>query len=97
MSYTILTTSEYKRRVNKLVKRDKRLKQKYIEITELISEAPYSQSLSTHKIHSSVYEKVWSSIVTGDIRILWNFFGPQKVIILLLTTGGHSGGYKVYR
>jgi len=38
----------------------------------------------------------FSSKVTGDLRIIWNFNEDQIQVIDLLDIGGHSGNGKVY-
>ncbi|MBN1331511.1 hypothetical protein JW978_01330 [Candidatus Dojkabacteria bacterium] len=98
MNYEILTTVEFERKHSKLTKRNNFLEKRYRIAVKAIRRDPMSPSLATHKVDSPTYGKVWSSSVTGDIRILWNYYGPKKnLIILLLTTGRHSGGINVYR
>ena len=42
-------------------------------------------------------KRVYSSAVTGDLRILWQFHPTEADTIELLDIGGHSGSKKVYR
>jgi len=38
----------------------------------------------------------FSSWLDPDLRIIWNFDGENKIVIILLDIGGHSGGKSVY-
>ena len=40
--------------------------------------------------------KVYSSFISGDIRIIWEF-SNGSLHILVLNIGGHSGTNNVYR
>ncbi len=56
---------------------------------------PFYKSLRTHKIQiADGY--VYSSRVTGDIRIIWEFENSE-LSILLLDIGGHEGSKGVYK
>jgi len=52
-------------------------------------------SLKTHKVFISDYGKVYSSNVTGDIRVIWSL--EETYVLLLLDIGGHEGSTRVYR
>lgn len=94
--YELETTSHFRKRYTKLAGKNQKL-QKTIEKTlELLKKHPRYQSLKTHKVFISEYGEVNSSRVTGDIRIIWMKI-ENKLIILLLDIGGHSGGKGVYR
>lgn len=97
MVYTILTTSDYIRKAKRITKRNNYLLGRYKEVTDKLARNPFDPSLSTHKINNPIYGKVFSSSVNGDIRILWEYDDEKEVVILLLTTGRHSGGMNVYR
>ncbi len=57
-----------------------------------ISKDPMNPSLRSHKVGN-----YWSSRVTGDIRIIWEYGNDDKVnVIEILDVGGHSGSNKVY-
>ena len=85
-------------KASKKLSNKKRLKLKQLNIVlERLRENPFSQSLKTHRVDSKNHGKAWSSRVDGDLRIIWNFDSEDRVIILLLDIGGHSGTDKVYK
>lgn len=95
----IVTTIEFERVVKKLVKRDPLLRKKFAKSVKLLKKDPYTPSLRTHKVFIAELGKVWSSRVTGDLRIIWILKqdnNGEKEIIMILTVGGHSGRDKVY-
>jgi len=40
---------------------------------------------------------MYSSKVTGDLRIIWNFDKNNNLFLILLDLGGHEGKNKVYK
>jgi mRNA-degrading endonuclease YafQ of YafQ-DinJ toxin-antitoxin module len=94
-SFSITYTSKYERDFRKVSKKDKVLAEKILLISHLLSIDPYSTRLRTHRVNTFYGSRVYSSRVSGDIRILWKL--EDGNIILLLTIGGHSGGSKVYK
>lgn len=58
---------------------------------------PKAPSLKSHMVNSSRHGKRWSSRVTGDLRIIWDFNKDKINILDILDLGGHSGKNKVYR
>ena len=92
--HKIIYTPHFKKTYQKLTKRNNRLK----EITKIairkLADNPFSPSLKTHKTINPIFGRAWSSEVTRDIRIFWDF---TDYGIILLEFGGHSGKYKVYK
>ncbi|MGL4609039.1 MAG: hypothetical protein ACRCYY_05050 [Trueperaceae bacterium] len=62
----------------------------------LLAENPTAPKLKTHKV-TIEGERVLSSSVTGDLRIIWRFRETDLEMIDLLDIGGHEGSNKVYR
>ncbi|OGE71012.1 hypothetical protein A2617_00490 [Candidatus Daviesbacteria bacterium RIFOXYD1_FULL_41_10] len=58
---------------------------------------PTHPSLHSHKVSTLTHGQRWSSSVTGDIRIIWDYDSKNRLIILLLDIGSHSGTHKVYK
>ena len=94
--YKIETTSIFDKGYSKLTKNNKLLEKKILKIIEKLKENPNYPSLKTHAVNLPSWDKVYSSWVTGDIRIIWRELDCQ-LILLLLDIGGHSGGSKVYK
>ena len=58
---------------------------------------PAHPSLQSHKVNTRNYGIRWSSWVTGDLRIIWDYDGEQRLVIIVLDIGTHSGAEKVYK
>jgi len=97
MSYILRFTKTYETKYQKITKRDSKLKDKIIKIHELLSLDPHNPVLQSHKVDAVKYGPSWSSRVTGDIRIIWNYDSNQNLVILVFTLGSHSGNDKVYK
>ena len=94
-NYFLHYTSEYERDFKKIVRKDKLLASRIINVSEKLIVNPFSVSLRTHIVRISSLGRVYSSKVSGDIRILWTL--EEENIILLHRIGGHSGSSKVYK
>lgn len=88
-------TSEYKRDFKQISKKDKLLALKVVEVLEKLVVNPFLSGLRTHIVKVPSLGRVYSSKVSGDIRILWTL--EEEDIILLHRIDGHSGGSKVYK
>ncbi len=98
MTYQIVLREYFVKKYTKIIKRNKPLQEKINKVILEISNDPTSPKLKTHKILLGKNDFSYSSRVTGDIRIIWDYDKNGCVeIIELLDIGGHSGGNKVYR
>lgn len=93
--YKFKTTERFDKDLEKLLKRQRSLEVRVIEALVLLKRDPFYKSLRTHKVNTRSYGIRYSSRVTGDIRIIWDFF-EGKTIIIAITIGGHSGKRGVY-
>lgn len=85
------------RKAKKLIKKNNSLKC-YIQKTLTRLEAnPFNSVLKTHLVIRKNGKEGFSSCVTGDIRIVWEFEDRRAIIIDLVDIGGHSGKNKVYK
>lgn len=93
--YKIKSNRVFAKNLKKLYKNksQKDLDRVYI-IIERIRVNPFHNSLNTHRVVFGKNESVYSSTVTGDIRILWVYDGSS---ILLIDIGGHSGKHSIYK
>ena len=94
--YELQTTSNFRKRYKNLAEKNKKLQDSVQKTLDLLRLNPKYKSLKTHKVFLSQYGEVYSSFVTGDIRIIW-LQVETKLIILLLDIGGHSGSKSVYK
>ena len=94
--YELQTTSNFRKRYKKLAEKNKKLQNSVQKTLDLLRLNPKYKSLKTHKVFLSQYGEVYSSFVTSDIRIIWIQI-ENKLVVLLLDIGGHSGGKSVYK
>lgn len=95
--YEIFTTSDFDRGYRKLIKYNSALERSIKDVIETLRLNPFAPSLRTHKVNARKYGISFSSRVTGDIRIIWDFDEHHRQpIILALAIGGHSGQHNVY-
>lgn len=94
--YELQTTSNFRKKYIKLAEKNKKLQDSFQKTLELLRTNPKYKSLKTHKVFLSQYGEVYSSFVTGDVRIIWMRV-ENKLVILLLDIGGHSGSKSVYK
>ena len=94
--YELQTTSNFRKKYIKLAEKNKKLQNSVQKTLEQLKVNPRYKALKTHKVFLSQYGEVYSSFVTGDVRIIWIQI-ENRLIILLLDIGGHSGNKGVYR
>ena len=95
--YTLRSSVTFIRNFKKLTRRNRNLRNNYRKTLNQLKVDPYYPSLKTYIINDPIRGQVNSSRITGDLRVIWNFDKDKKKIILLLATGGHSGGRAVYK
>ncbi|MFC1627207.1 type II toxin-antitoxin system YafQ family toxin [Patescibacteria group bacterium] len=95
--YQLTAYKEFLNRSKKFVKNNPQNKQKLNKALKKLAKNPFHASLKTHKVSHKLIGKAYSSWVTGDIRIIWDFTQEKSPKILLINLGGHSGKDKVYR
>ncbi|MFQ5493206.1 MAG: type II toxin-antitoxin system mRNA interferase toxin, RelE/StbE family [Candidatus Dojkabacteria bacterium] len=94
--YELKYTYTFQRRVSKLTKKNNHLLLNVEKTLERLQSDPFHSSLRTHKVNSRMYHVHYSSRVTADTRIIWDF-DKGKLVILLIDFGGRSGKNKVYK
>ncbi len=95
--YDLDFTPEFLADFKKLTKKNHLLKKKFAKALKLLADNPKHTSLKSHKVDTLDNKDVWSSWVTGDVRVIWIYHENHKMVIILLETGTHSGGNKVYK
>jgi mRNA-degrading endonuclease YafQ of YafQ-DinJ toxin-antitoxin module len=89
--------SRFHRIVKKYVKKNNSLEPKILQSLQLLKKNQFHRKLKTHSVISSYdKKKAYSSSVTGDLRIIWEYENKQAKIIDIVDIGGHSGNKKVY-
>jgi len=96
MSYKLSPTAYFKRKYLKLIKQNQQLKRNITKTFEFLQINPFLPQLRTHKVDSKVKNGVFSSRITGDLRIIWEFSDTIVEVLDLLDIGGHDGSGSVY-
>jgi mRNA-degrading endonuclease YafQ of YafQ-DinJ toxin-antitoxin module len=89
-------SKEFERNYKRIGKKNSILQTKIDEVLWAMSNDPFVNKLRTHKVVTKRFGRCYSSRVTGDIRLIWNF-SNTRLRIMIITVGGHSGKRKVYR
>ena len=92
--YSLVVLNKAKRDIQKLKKRDANVGKKIEKVLYKLAINPFEIGLKTHKVKTKMNGSVYSTRITGDLRIIWKFEGGK--IILVLAIGGHSGKHSVY-
>ena len=69
--YELQTTSNFRKKYKKFAEKNKELQNSVQKTLALLRVNPKYKSLKTHKVFLSQYGEVYSSFVTGDIRIIY--------------------------
>ncbi|MHB8362508.1 MAG: type II toxin-antitoxin system RelE/ParE family toxin [Patescibacteria group bacterium] len=93
--YQLLFTSSFNKDYKKVAGKNTLLQKRILKSLSLLSNNPNHPSLRTHKVNSLEFDNVWSSWVTGDVRIIWEYNNNLRIKLLALST--HSGSNKVYK
>ena len=80
-----------------IVKGDKKLEKRTEKALMLLETDPTYPSLKSHKVETKSFGKRWSSWITSDLRIIWDFDEVEQLVILLLVIAKHSGSHKQYK
>lgn len=95
--HIIKTSDLFDASYRRVTKGNKELKKRVLKVIDLLQEDPFYPSLKTHKVNTRIHGVRYSSMVTGDIRLIWDFDTDDKVRIIVINIGGHSGKNKVYQ
>ncbi len=95
--FDLLITKDFDKTYVIISKGNQELQKRIQKVLRQLAQNPSYPSLKTHKVTTRNYGEKWSSWVTGDIRIIWDYDSENRLTILLLDIGGHSGTHKVYK
>jgi addiction module RelE/StbE family toxin len=94
--YKILLSKSFLEDYKGLSQKNIVLKNKILRAIELLSKDPFYPSLKSHKVYARNIGSAWSSRVSGDIRIIWEYNERNQLWIDALAIGSHTGKDKVY-
>lgn len=95
--YQIVSVPQFDRQLKKIVKNKIKLKESVFDTIRVLTVDPFTSILRSHKVQTKSGKNSYSSRVTGDIRLIWDFDYENRGIIELLDIGGHTGQNKVYK
>lgn len=96
MAFTLRPLPRFARKFKKLVQPGSALAVRFERTLTLLAQNPAAPSLRTHKVNLAGV-KVYSSSVSGDLRVIWRYADGVLDVIDLLDVGGHEGSRGVYR
>lgn len=80
-----------------LIKNNQEFEKRTEKALRLLKNYPFYPSLKSHKVNTRNFGEKWSSFITGDLRIIWDFDEVEKQIILLFAIAKHSGFHREYK
>jgi mRNA-degrading endonuclease YafQ of YafQ-DinJ toxin-antitoxin module len=83
-------SSSFEKNFRKVVGKNVELKQKFRKTLKLLKQDPFYPSLKSHKASTKNFGTLWSSWVTGDLRIVWEFDKKEKNVIQIKGIGTHK-------
>jgi mRNA-degrading endonuclease YafQ of YafQ-DinJ toxin-antitoxin module len=84
--------------IKKYFVKNEQLMKKLGKALETLSLDPKHNSLNSHKVDTKNNFEVWSSWITGDWRIIWQYNEvTNEAVIICLELGTHSGKSGIYR
>lgn len=96
--YQFNFTKKFRKTARKNFDDNKLLEKALVKSLSFMQEDPFHIGLKTHKVDTILNKDVYSSRITGDWRIIWQFDEELKVAtILCLELGTHSGANQVYQ
>jgi mRNA-degrading endonuclease YafQ of YafQ-DinJ toxin-antitoxin module len=93
--YFLGTTKSVDKEIQKLIKNNNQLDKRLRKTFHQLKRDPFYKGLRTHKVNSPKWGFLYSSRVTGDIRLLWYLY-EKHLHILVVDIGGHEGSKSIY-
>ena len=93
MPFQLEPTKYFKKKYQKLTKKQDNLKLKIKSVFKKLSLNPSQDSLKSHKVNTPKFGSCFSSRITGDLRIIWRYNQGEIEVIDLLDIGGHNEVY----
>jgi mRNA-degrading endonuclease YafQ of YafQ-DinJ toxin-antitoxin module len=94
MYFELAPTNFFNRKLKKLISKNKSLQKLVISVFDNLKINPFIPQLKSHKVNTPKFGECFSTRVTRDIRIIWQFGESGEIEILeLLDIGGHDDVY----
>jgi mRNA-degrading endonuclease YafQ of YafQ-DinJ toxin-antitoxin module len=96
--FTLEFSAAFQKTVKKKIKPNQQLYKSLKKTVSFLRTNPFHNSLKSHKVDTKRNKDIYSSTVTGDWRIGWEFDEEiQVATILCLEIGTHSGSDQIYK
>ncbi len=95
--YELHFTNTFAPTYKAIIKNNQELEKRTEKSLRLLKNDPFYPSLKSHKVNTRSFGERWSSRITGDLRIIWDFDEAKKQIILLFAITKHSGAHREYK
>lgn len=95
--YTLVATPTFDETYKNLIKGAQKKEKRTKKAIKLMRTDPFYPSLKSHKVNTRNLGQKWSSWITGDLRIIWDFGETKKKVILLFAVTKHSGFHREYK
>lgn len=95
--YTPFSTPTFDKAYKKIIKGDLEKEKRTKKAIKLMRTDPFYPSLKSHKVKTRNFGEKWSSWITGDLRIIWDFDPEEKMKIMLFVIVTHTGAHREYK
>jgi len=92
--FNIVKSKLFDKKSKKITKNNPKLAVKIANVVDSLQVNPLFPSLGSHKVNTPKFGQCFSSRVTGDVRIIWQYDNENRLEILeLLDLGGDDTVY----
>ena len=95
--YILRFLDSFKPTYNAIIKGELEKEKRTKKALNFLRQDPFYPSLKSHKVNTRSFGEKWSSWITSDIRIIWDFDKENKMIIILLAIITHTGAHREYK
>lgn len=95
--YVPVSTPTFDKTYKKLIKGDLKKEKRTKKTIKLMRVDPFYPSLKSHRVNTRNFKEKWSSWVSGDVRIIWDFHPREKMKIILFAIVTHTGAHREYK
>ena len=95
--YVLRFLDSFKSTYDALIKGNQEKEKRAKKALNLLRQAPLYPSLKSHKVNTKSFGERWSSWITGNLRIIWDYDPEEKMRIMLFAIVPHTGTHKEYK
>lgn len=95
--YILRFLDSFKPTYNSIVKGDQEKEKRTKKALNFLRQEPFYPSLKSHKVNTRSFGERWSSWISGDLRIIWDFDPAEKMRIILFSIVTHTGTHREYK